>query len=158
MSMLIVFGGLPGCGESTLARQVAERLGAVLVRVDTIEHQLRTGPSGEDVGEAGYRIAYAVAADNLRLGHIVAADPVNPLPVTREAWRRVATETGATIIAVEVVCSDTDEHRRRVETRHIDIAGFVGPSWAESWRATIDLGRRRTSSSTRPADRWRPAT
>ena len=43
------------------------------------------------MGDSGYRAAYAVAEDNLRLGHVVIADSVNPWPVTREAWRAVAT-------------------------------------------------------------------
>ena len=30
---------------------------------------------------------------------------------------------------VEVVCSDVAEHRRRVESREADIAGFALPSW-----------------------------
>ena len=55
---------------------------------------------------------------------------VNPLPVTREAWRGVAAEHGVEAIEIEVVCSDASEHRRRVETRDIDIEGFAGPSWA----------------------------
>jgi len=130
--MLIVFGGLPASGKSTLSRALAERLAAVHVRVDTIEHALKSGqPAHEDIGPAGYLIAYAVAGDNLRLGHIVVADSVNPLPETRQAWRDVAVHNGAEAIAVEVVCSDVDEHRRRVETRTIDIEGFVAPTWTE---------------------------
>jgi predicted kinase len=54
------------------------------------------------VGEAGYRFGYAVAEDNLRLGRIVVADSVNPLRVTRDAWRNAAKRSGA--VFVEVVC------------------------------------------------------
>ncbi len=32
---------------------------------------------------------------------------------------------------MEVVCSDSAEHRRRVESRHSDIAGFTSPTWDE---------------------------
>ena len=42
MAMLVVFGGLPGTGKTTLARQVADRLGATYLRIDTIEQALRS--------------------------------------------------------------------------------------------------------------------
>ncbi len=130
--MLIVFGGLPASGKTTLSHALAKRLAAVHVRVDTIEHALRAGqPPIKDIGPTGYLIAHAVAADNLRLGHVVIADSVNPLPVTREAWRAVAAQAGVAAVEVETVCSDGDEHRRRVETRTVDIAGFVPPTWNE---------------------------
>lgn len=130
--MLIIFGGLPASGKTTLSRALAERLAAVHLRVDTIEHALTAGgPPGDDIGPAGYLVAYAVAGDNLRLGHTVVADSVNPLPVTRQAWRDVAVRSGVAAIEIEVVCSDLAEHRRRVETRVIDIAGFAAPTWGE---------------------------
>jgi hypothetical protein len=35
------------------------------------------------------------------------------------------------ILNVEVVCSDLEEHRRRVESRVADIAGHRLPTWSE---------------------------
>ena len=130
--MLIIFGGLPASGKTTLSRALAERMGAVHLRVDTIEHVLMAaGATGDEIGPTGYDIAGAVALDNLRIGHAVIVDSVNPWPVTREAWREVAATAGAAAVEVETVCSDRDEHRRRVETRVSDIAGLVLPTWAE---------------------------
>ena len=99
------------------------------LRIDTIEQALRN--AGVRVEEEGYLVAYAVAGDNLRLGRTVIADCVNPWPLTRDAWQRVATDAGARFINVEIVCSDTGEHRRRVESRVADIAGHVVPTWPE---------------------------
>ena len=45
----------------------------------------------------------AVAADNLGLGRDVVADSVNPLRITREAWRGVAERAGSACIEIEVV-------------------------------------------------------
>ena len=130
--MLIAFAGLPGTGKSTLARALAEARGAVWLRIDTIEQSLREpGRLKDDVGEAGYRIAYALAADNLALGRMVIADSVNPLKITRDAWRDVAARAGADCIEVEVICSDPAEHRRRVETRAVDVNGLKLPTWDE---------------------------
>jgi len=130
--MLIAFGGLPGTGKTTLARALAQARGAVYLRIDTIEHTLRSsGTMAGDVGPAGYMVAYALAEANLRLGHVVVADSVNPLSITRQAWRDVAAAAGASIVEVEIVCSDREEHRRRVETRSVDISGLAAPSWED---------------------------
>ncbi len=126
--MLLSLGGLPGVGKTTLARGLAQRTGAVHLRVDTIEQALRSWNAG-DVGPAGYLVAYAVAEDNLRLGRMVIADSVNPLAVTRDAWRAVAERASARLVEIEVICSDPALHRRRVETRTTDIDGLVLPTW-----------------------------
>jgi predicted kinase len=80
------------------------------------------------LNDAGYRVAYAVAEDNLRLGLSVLADSVNPLPVTRTSWIDVARRAGVRAVEVEVRCSDVNEHRRRVENRLIQSGG---PTWRE---------------------------
>lgn len=126
--MLYVFGGLPGTGKTAISQSLARELKAVYLRIDTIEQGLRI--SGLDVsGPEGYDIAYRIATDNLRLGSRVVADSVNPLQITRAAWRDTATKTGAPFVEIEVVCSDEAEHRHRVESRFTDISGLKLPTW-----------------------------
>ena len=128
--MLIAFGGLPGTGKTTIAQALARKLAAVYLRIDTLEQALIKGAAnGEDIGPAGYLAAYAVAKDNLRLGSTVVADSVNGLHVTRSAWRTVAHEAGVRILEVELICSDTTAHRRRIEERRADIPGHELPTW-----------------------------
>lgn len=128
--MLIIFGGLPGTGKTTIARALAKRLGAVYLRIDSIEHGIdQSGVIPGDMGPAGYMAAYGAAADNLALGHTVIADSVNPIEITRADWRGVAQKSGTPFMEVEIVCSDSTEHRSRVETRKADIAGFTLPTW-----------------------------
>ena len=116
--MLIVFGGLPGVGKTTLAKAVAKQYAAVYLRIDTIEMAMRSSiMPGSDIGPAGYVIAYRVAEENLRLGQPVVADSVNPLQVTRDSWAAVARNARVDLVEVEVVCSDAAEHRKRVESR-----------------------------------------
>jgi predicted kinase len=130
--MLIVFGGLPGTGKTTIARELARQLGAVHLRIDSIEQALRDNRAGgHSLDDAGYRVAYVVAADNLSVGRVVIADSVNPLRVTRDAWVAVAKRTRTRVVEVEIICSDPDEHRRRTETRVSDIPGLMLPTWRE---------------------------
>lgn len=131
--MLIVFGGLPGTGKSTIARAIAEERRATYIRIDTIEQALRSsGAVPGDMGPHGYVVAYAVAEDNLRIGRDVVADSVNPIGVTRSAWRQVAARAATTCVEVEVVCSDPQEHRRRVESRG------VPPTWDDVMRRAYE--------------------
>jgi predicted kinase len=130
--MLLILSGLPGTGKTTIAQELARRLRAVHVRIDSIEQAIRdSGVVSASMDDAGYRVGYAVAEDNLRLGLIVIADSVNPLPVTRAAWRDAAARAGKPVVEAEIVCSDPGEHRRRVEGRVADIPGHSLPSWAD---------------------------
>jgi len=125
---LYVFAGLPGSGKSTLAQLLARHVGAAYLRIDTIEQALRDLCAIDVQGE-GYRLAYRIAADDLRLGRDVVADSCNPIELTRREWREVAHQAGARPVDVEIVCSDRDEHRRRVETRPSTVPGLTLPTW-----------------------------
>lgn len=100
------------------------------LRVDSVEAALKRSVLNiYPADDAGYLAIAAVAKDNLLLGFDVIADTVNPLEITRELWASTAAAASAQILNVEVVCSDTDVHRRRVEARRSDIEGLVAPDW-----------------------------
>jgi predicted kinase len=128
--ILYIFSGLPGSGKTTLAREVARRTHALYLRIDTVEQGLRDLCAVDVQGE-GYRLSYRIASDNLRLGTSVVADSCNPLRLTRREWEQVAREAEAAYVNIEVVCSDVEEHRRRVETRAPTVAGLRLPTWRE---------------------------
>jgi predicted kinase len=135
--MLIIFGGLPGTGKTTIASELARRIGAMHLRIDSIEQAiLDSGLTSRPINEAGYLVAYAIAADNLRIGRTVITDSVNALPVTRDAWLEVAKRAGVDAMEIEIKCSDPEEHRRRVENRivnipRLNIPRLKLPTWRE---------------------------
>ncbi len=125
---LFILAGLPASGKTTLAEKLAADLKAVHLRIDTIEQALRDLCDFQVEGE-GYRLAYRVAADNLRLGLSVVADSCNTIELTRREWEGVAKAEGAKFVNVEIVCSDSTEHRRRVENRANSVPNLQLPTW-----------------------------
>jgi len=129
---LIVLGGLPGTGKSTIAAPLARRLSAAYLRIDTIEQSLvNSGELGAAPQAVGYITGYALAADQLRVGVSTVIECVNPLTITRDAWYRVAIEHDCWIAETELICSNLNDHRRRVESRSSDIPGLVLPTWQQ---------------------------
>lgn len=128
--MLYILSGLPGSGKSTLSAALAGHIKAVYLRIDTIEQSMRNYSLTVD-GPAGYITGYALALDNLRLGNSVVADSVNPIEITRSAWIDVAGQAKVPWLEIEVICSDSNEHRRRIESRTSDIPGLELPDWEQ---------------------------
>ena len=130
MAKLYCFSGLPGSGKSSLARLLATRLKSQYIRIDTIEQALRDLCQIE-VEEQGYRLAYRIAQDSLSLGLDVIADSCNPVQVSRDDWNAIATQTNSTIINIEIICSDPEQHRQRIESRSSEIPGLKLPTWSD---------------------------
>ena len=138
---LTVVGGLPAVGKTTVCREVLslraqarpQSRPPTWLRIDSIEQALRD--SGEMLpgmpAGAGYYAAAAVARDVLASGGDVLVECVNPLPITRRLWEETASAQGCRFLAVELVCSDTTEHRRRAQRRSSDIGGLELPDWRE---------------------------
>jgi len=70
-----LLAAIPGQRASQLPRQ--------FLRIDSIEQSILDSEiSPRSVEDAGYRVGYSIAEDNLRPKQDVVADSVNPLPVT----------------------------------------------------------------------------
>jgi predicted kinase len=128
--VLVVIGGLPATGKSTIATALAGRTATPYVRVDRIEQTIVDwSPLAHPLGPVGYAVAHELAMEQLRLGLDVIVECVNPVAATRDGWAGTAATAGSALIEVEVICSDGAEHRRRVETRTSDVEGLAKPTW-----------------------------
>lgn len=127
----VVMAGLPGVGKSTLAEAYAREIGALWLRVDRIEAALRDSHMmTEDLADGGYRALQAAAGAALEQGIDVVSDSVNPVAVTRDQYRAVSRASAARHVDVVITCSNSEEHRARVEARHATHGDPAVPDWA----------------------------
>ncbi|MFZ2623794.1 MAG: AAA family ATPase [Propionibacterium sp.] len=138
--MLIAMAGLQATGKSRLAAQLARRIDAVLVSVDAVESAMtRAGLWHNDAtGLAAYYVAETVARQNLEAGHEVIVDAANYVAEGRGMWIRLAEETGTDVVFLVTVCSDGDEHRRRVEQRRRQLPGIPETSWDDVMKRNME--------------------
>lgn len=160
--ILFILSGLPGSGKSTLSQFWAKKYKIPYIRIDTIEQGLRDLCHVEVVAE-GYELSYRIAAEHLKLGIHVVVDSCNPVNLTRMAWETVAKNNHSDFINIEIICSDKDEHRQRIETRMTEIENLKLPTWEdvenrifhpwESERIVIDTAHKSIEESQKELDK-----
>lgn len=160
--ILFILSGLPGSGKSTLAQFWVKKYKIPYIRIDTIEQGLRDLCHIEVITE-GYELSYRIAAEHLRLGLHLVVDSCNPINLTRRAWETIAKNNHGDFINIEVICSDKNEHRKRIETRRMEIENLKSPTWAdienrvfhpwESGRIVIDTAHKSIAESQKELDR-----
>jgi len=129
-AFLYIFSGLPGTGKSTLAKKMVKKLNAIYLRIDTIEQGIRDLCNFNVQGE-GYRLTYRIIDDNLKLGNNVVTDQCNPINLTRNEFNNIAIKNYCKYINIEIICSDINEHKSRIENRKNEIENLKLPTWKE---------------------------
>lgn len=107
---LYIFAGLPGAGKTTLAHRVAQKENAAYLRIDTIENAI-TEYCGIPVETEGYGLAYRISRENLSIGISVVVDSCNSITQTRNAFESIAQDSKSNFLNIEIICSDTLEHK-----------------------------------------------
>jgi uncharacterized protein len=126
---LILLAGLTGTGKSVLAREIAPRLGAVIIQTDALRKELQgiapearhyeafgEGIYGPDASRRTYGEAHLRASSHLRSGRSVIIDASYKRRAEREAAVRMAEEAGADYWVVDCVCPE-EIARKRLEAR-----------------------------------------
>jgi predicted kinase len=136
-SVLVLVGGLPGTGKSSLADELASHLHAPVFAKDRIEASLwRDGVKAE---QGSWTIAEhlltTLAGEQLRHGQSAILDTVARTLDSRTVWRETAHEFGAEFRVIECVCSDPATHRSRIEGRVRGIPGWYELTWADVERS-----------------------
>lgn len=141
---VVAFTGLPGTGKSTLADEVARRMGAPSFAGDWLLGALKPihgvlATVDRDTSWAMYdSLLGSLVSRQLMLGQSAVVDGL----VTDEVaarWRTEAGRVGAQLLVVECVCTDTDLHRSRVEGRVRGIPGWHEIDWAHVERMRAEL-------------------
>ena len=125
---LVLVGGLPGTGKSTVAARLGERDGTVVLRSDVVRKELAgldplasatstigTGLYRSEQTMATYASLLDRAAHHLRRGHTVVLDATWADTTQRAAAEQVASATHSTFVAIECRCPATVAERRIVE-------------------------------------------
>jgi predicted kinase len=131
--VLVVVGGLPGTGKSTLADGLATQLVVPVFNKDWIEASLRRDGVTADrgSGQVAENLLTTLAGQQLRRRQSAILDTVARLPASRAMWRRLADDAAASWRLIECVCHDPDLHRRRVVGRDRGIPGWYELCWAD---------------------------
>lgn len=129
--MLIAMAGLPGAGKSTIAEIIGNRLGIPVVSVDPIESAILSAgiDSDEPTGLAAYLVAETLAESIVAIGGSIIVDAVNAVDPAREQWVKLAARYDVPVRFIEVVCSDPEIHRQRLESRGRRLPHVVEPTW-----------------------------
>lgn len=114
---LVAVCGLPGVGKSTVARRIADRLGADVLRTDVVRKELFDDPEYTDAETtAVYDELLVRAADRLADGRSVVLDATFKTRDRRLEAREVAEGLGCEFRLVHVDCEERVVERR-IEAR-----------------------------------------
>ncbi len=149
---LVLVGGLPGTGKSTLAAGLGQALGATVLRTDVVRKELAgidaTEPTahgyGEGLYDAGsrnrtYRTVLERARDLVGTGQTVVLDASWNQADHRDAARRVGAETSTDVVELRCVLDPAEaEHRIEQRARRGGDASDADAAIARSMAAAAD--------------------
>lgn len=115
--MLLLFSGLPATGKTTLAKKVAKKINAEILRTDVIRKEIIREPKYTDEEkEAVYKEMFSRAEKMISSGKTVILDANFYKEGQRTEAKKIAGRTGAKFFLIEVTCPE-EKIRGRMKIR-----------------------------------------
>ena len=127
---VVLVGGLPGSGKTTLARAIGAELGWIVLSSDAARRDLAPGAErySRQTMEAVYADLFRQARDQLRRGASVVLDASWINADERAQAAQVGTQMQAELVELQCICADdlaTQRIRHRLEQRDDDSEATV---------------------------------
>ena len=125
---IIVVGGIPGTGKTTISKLLSEALKAPCFNIDQLEASiLRRGIADRNsLNSVGYELLAEIAETEITAGCSVILDSVASKKRVSEFWNKLISHG---VCYIECVCSNEEIHRQRIENRVRNIPGWYELSW-----------------------------
>jgi predicted kinase len=129
-SKIIVIGGMPCAGKTTLSKEVSKELKLPVVSKDEIEAAVaRKGlASSKEMNGVGYEVMRSLAKGFIESGCAAIFDFTAAKSRVEQCWPELFE---LNIKYIECVCSNEKVHKERAESRFRDIEGWYELSWSE---------------------------
>lgn len=160
MTYILAVAGRAGVGKSTVARSIASYNKGVVLSTDNLRSYEENMDLPKDaysnitgvkhVRERTYKILFDMAEDLILKRANVVADATFEMRAWRDELRNISLRTKTHCYIIEVICSDQEILKRRLEKRseeknesaswevHLGQSGYFEPIGADEKIATID--------------------
>ncbi len=130
VSKLIVIGGLPCCGKTTLAKELSSLLSLPVISKDELEAAIaRKGlVSNKKMNGVGYELMATIAKNHIDSDSSVIFDFVASKNRVLECWPSLY---NSEIKYIECVCNNEELHKKRIQSRNRNIVGWYELTWEE---------------------------
>ncbi len=127
-AQLIVIGGLPGAGKTTLSKALSKCLEIPVFSKDELEAAVsRAGlASNKQMNGVGYELMSTIAQTHIDCGSSVIFDFIASESRVTDYWLSLLSMP---VKYIECICSDEGEHQKRILSRCRGIEGWYELSW-----------------------------
>ncbi len=127
---LIVIGGLPGTGKSTLANALSKKMNVPVFSKDELEAAVaRKGlASNKDMNGVGYEIMEALSKRQHENENSAIFDFIASRSRVEELWPNLLENE---FKYIECICSSQEIHKERIDVRERNIPGWYELTWKD---------------------------